>query len=69
MDGTLLDDDDAIDDFWPLIDQLHARGILFCPASGRQYYGLQTIQADRRRVDLHRRKRRLRDAERDRTQF
>ena len=41
MDGTLLDDDDAIhDDFWPLIDQLHARGILFCPASGRQYYGL-----------------------------
>ena len=26
--------------FWPLIDQLHARGILFCPASGRQYYGL-----------------------------
>ncbi len=41
MDGTLLDDDDAIhDDFWPLIDQLHARGILFCPASGRQYHGL-----------------------------
>ena len=41
MDGTLLDDDNAIhDDFWPLIDQLHARGILFCPASGRQYYSL-----------------------------
>jgi len=41
MDGTLLDDDDAIhDEFWPLIDQLHARGIIFCPASGRQYSSL-----------------------------
>lgn len=41
MDGTLLDDDHAIhDEFWPLIDQLHARGVTFCPASGRQYYNL-----------------------------
>ncbi len=41
MDGTLLDDDDAVhDDFWPLIEQLHARGVVFCPASGRQYYNL-----------------------------
>lgn len=41
MDGTLLDDDDAIHgDFWPLIDALHDRGIVFCPASGRQYYNL-----------------------------
>ena len=41
MDGTLLDNDHAIhDDFWPLVDELHARGILFCPASGRQYYTL-----------------------------
>lgn len=41
MDGTLLDDDHAIhDEFWPLIDQLHSRGIVFCPASGRQYYNL-----------------------------
>ena len=41
MDGTLLDDEHAIhDDFWPLVDQLHARGIVFCPASGRQYYNL-----------------------------
>lgn len=41
MDGTLLDDVHAIhDDFWPLIEQLHARGIVFCPASGRQYYNL-----------------------------
>jgi Cof subfamily protein (haloacid dehalogenase superfamily) len=41
MDGTLLDDDHAIhEDFWPLIEQLHDRGITFCPASGRQYYNL-----------------------------
>lgn len=41
LDGTLLDDDSAIhDDFWPLIKTLHARGIVFCPASGRQYYSL-----------------------------
>ncbi len=41
MDGTLLDDEDAVhDDFWPLIDVLHERGITFCPASGRQYYNL-----------------------------
>ena len=35
MDGTLLDDQ-----FWPLFDQLQERGIVFCPASGRQYYSL-----------------------------
>lgn len=41
MDGTLLDDDDAIhDEFWPLIEILYARGIIFCPASGRQYSSL-----------------------------
>ena len=41
MDGTLLDDEYAIhDDFWPLIEQLRTRGIVFCPASGRQYYNL-----------------------------
>lgn len=41
MDGTLLDDEHAIhDDFWPLIERLRARGIVFCPASGRQYYNL-----------------------------
>ncbi|MBS1155754.1 MAG: family hydrolase [Proteobacteria bacterium] len=41
MDGTLLDDDNAIHaDFWPLIHQLHERGIIFCPASGRQYHSL-----------------------------
>ena len=42
MDGTLLDDEKTIhEEFWPLIDQLHARGVTFCPASGRQYYSLR----------------------------
>ncbi len=42
MDGTLLDDDDTIHhEFWPMVDALHARGIIFCPASGRQYYNLR----------------------------
>ena len=41
MDGTLVDDAKQIhDELWPLIDDLHARGITFCPASGRQYYNL-----------------------------
>lgn len=41
MDGTLLDDDQEIhDDFWPLVDQLHSLGIIFCAASGRQYFNL-----------------------------
>lgn len=41
MDGTLLDDAKRIpDDFWPLVDTLFARGVLVCPASGRQYHTL-----------------------------
>lgn len=41
MDGTLLDDDKELHDhFWPLADALFKRGILFCPASGRQYHTL-----------------------------
>jgi Cof subfamily protein (haloacid dehalogenase superfamily) len=41
MDGTLLDDEKELHEhFWPLIDELHARGILFSPASGRQYFTL-----------------------------
>jgi len=41
MDGTLVDDAKEIhDELWPLIEELHARGITFCPASGRQYYNL-----------------------------
>ncbi|NEB78343.1 HAD family hydrolase [Streptomyces sp. SID14478] len=38
MDGTLLDADGRIPaSLWPLLDELHRRGIVFCPASGRQY--------------------------------
>jgi Cof subfamily protein (haloacid dehalogenase superfamily) len=41
MDGTLVDDAKEIhDELWPLIDELHARGVTFCPASGRQYHNL-----------------------------
>ena len=41
MDGTLLDDDDNLPErFWPVVHELHERGITFCPASGRQYYNL-----------------------------
>ena len=47
MDGTLLDDEKQMhDQFWPLIDELHRRGILFSPASGRQYYTLLREFAD-----------------------
>jgi len=47
MDGTLLDDAGELHDhFWPLIDELHRRGVLFCPASGRQYYNLLARFAD-----------------------
>jgi Cof subfamily protein (haloacid dehalogenase superfamily) len=42
MDGSLLDDEKRIhDDFWPLLDELDRRGILLCPASGRQYAALR----------------------------
>ncbi|MDM7829757.1 Cof-type HAD-IIB family hydrolase [Cellulomonas edaphi] len=42
MDGSLLDDDKRVDpSFWPLLDQLHERGIALCPASGRQYATLR----------------------------
>ncbi|TFB59365.1 HAD family hydrolase [Cryobacterium sp. Hz7] len=44
MDGTLLDDDGNVPDaFWPLLDDLHRAGILFVPASGRQYQTLHGI--------------------------
>ncbi len=47
MDGTLVDDAKRIhDDLWPLIGELHARGITFCPASGRQYFNLVQLFAD-----------------------
>ncbi|GAA2295654.1 Cof-type HAD-IIB family hydrolase [Streptomyces kunmingensis] len=38
MDGTLLDADGRVpDSLWPLLAELDRRGIVFCPASGRQY--------------------------------
>jgi Cof subfamily protein (haloacid dehalogenase superfamily) len=41
MDGTLLDGNgDLNEQLWPLLDELARRKILFCPASGRQYYNL-----------------------------
>jgi Cof subfamily protein (haloacid dehalogenase superfamily) len=41
MDGTLLDDDDSLHDhIWPLVRELARLGIVFCPASGRQYHNL-----------------------------
>lgn len=41
MDGTLLNDEKQIpQDFWPVNAQLKAKNILFCAASGRQYYTL-----------------------------
>ena len=41
MDGTLVDDAKQIPgDLWPLVDEMRARGIVFCPASGRQYQNL-----------------------------
>lgn len=41
MDGTLLDDaHDLPESLWPLLEELERRGVLFCPASGRQYANL-----------------------------
>ncbi|MEU3255165.1 Cof-type HAD-IIB family hydrolase [Streptomyces sp. NPDC006997] len=38
MDGTLLDDDKrAPRELWTVLEQLRERGVLFSPASGRQY--------------------------------
>jgi Cof subfamily protein (haloacid dehalogenase superfamily) len=47
MDGTLLDDDKELhEQFWPLVRELHRRGVAFSPASGRQYYTLLDQFAD-----------------------
>ena len=41
MDGTLLDDHDELPgDLWSLVHELSRQGIVFCPASGRQYDNL-----------------------------
>ncbi|QAY64890.1 HAD family hydrolase [Xylanimonas allomyrinae] len=38
MDGTLLDVDGTVPaGFWPLLERMRERGIVFAPASGRQY--------------------------------
>ncbi len=44
MDGTLLDGAGQIPDrFWPLLERMHERGIVFVPASGRQYATLARL--------------------------
>lgn len=41
MDGTLLNPDHTIpEQFWPLLAELRARGLVFAPASGRQLHTL-----------------------------
>ncbi|WEO78207.1 Cof-type HAD-IIB family hydrolase [Cryobacterium sp. SO2] len=48
MDGTLLDADGQVpENFWPVLDRLLAAGIVFVPASGRQYQTLQAVFGDR----------------------
>ncbi|WP_304992822.1 Cof-type HAD-IIB family hydrolase [Cryobacterium sp. TMT2-10] len=48
MDGTLLDDDGHVPDaFWPLLDDLLRAGIVFVPASGRQYQTLHGMFGER----------------------
>jgi Cof subfamily protein (haloacid dehalogenase superfamily) len=44
MDGTLLDAHGRVPDrLWPLLEIMHERGILFVPASGRQYATLRAL--------------------------
>lgn len=44
MDGTLLTDEGTVpEDFWPLLGELTERGIVFVPASGRQYATLAEL--------------------------
>ncbi|MGO3797198.1 MAG: Cof-type HAD-IIB family hydrolase [Pauljensenia sp.] len=46
MDGTLLDGDGQIPEgLWPLLDRMEERGIVFAPASGRQYATLREMFA------------------------
>lgn len=49
MDGTLLTSDDQIPvSFWPVLENMTGRGIVFVPASGRQYATLERSFADAR---------------------
>lgn len=44
MDGTLLDADGQIpDSFWPVLEELRARGVAVAPASGRQLATLRAV--------------------------
>lgn len=45
IDGTLLPygETKLSEEIFPLIEQLKARGIPFCPTSGRQYHSLRTL--------------------------
>ncbi len=46
LDGTLLDGNRQLpEEIFPLISALTARGVLFAPASGRQYENLRTLFA------------------------
>lgn len=46
MDGTLLDADSRLPEgFWPMLEGLRQRGIVFVPASGRQLATLQSMFA------------------------
>ena len=46
LDGTLLDGERKLpEEIFPLIGQLKRKGILFAPASGRQYANLKTLFA------------------------
>ncbi len=48
MDGSLLSPEGRVPDaFWPVLDELDRRGIVFCPASGRQYQNLRETFGDR----------------------
>jgi len=46
LDGTLLDEKGELpEEIFPLIEQLNSKGILFSPASGRQYANLKKLFA------------------------
>ncbi len=48
MDGTLLDGEGRVPNaFWSLVDTMSERGIMFAPASGRQYATLAKMFAGR----------------------
>lgn len=44
LDGTLLGPDHALPDgFWQILERLENRGVLFCAASGRQYWNIREL--------------------------